>query len=46
MLRSFIIYCMAAASLGCSGKSVDMPSKLAPAPTEPAKFVKDPNLSK
>lgn len=46
MLRFLILWCVVAVSLGCSSKSVEMPTKVAPLPTEPAKFVKDPNLSK
>jgi len=35
----------AVASLGCSSNSVEMPKKIAPPPSDPAKFSANPDLN-
>jgi len=41
----WMILLIVAASLGCSGNSVEMPKKIAPPPTQPATFSQNPDLT-
>jgi hypothetical protein len=41
-----LLFLLVVSTLGCGGKSVEMPKKIASPPTEPATFSQRPDLGK